>query len=105
MYSQGNEEAFIVEWFDGRRGRFLDIGASDGIRYSNTRRLFELGWHGVLVEPSPATFAMLLQNYRDHNEIMCVNCAVASEGGFRMFWASLGEWFGVSSLDNVHVEQ
>lgn len=105
VYSQGDEEAFITEWFAGREERFLDIGASDGMRYSNTRKLVEMGWRGVLVEPNPSTFAMLLQNSLGREGVTCVNCAVASESGFQTLWASFGEWFGVSSLDKGHAER
>jgi hypothetical protein len=33
MYSQNDEERFIVDFFAGRTGRFLDIGAFDGVRF------------------------------------------------------------------------
>jgi len=105
MYSQGDEEAFIVSWFTGRKGRFLDVGASDGVRYSNTRRLSEIGWRGVLVEPNPSTFSALLGNYQGQDGIACVNCAVAPKGEVRTFWASVGEWIGISSLNSAHVDQ
>ena len=34
-------------------GTFLEMGALDGVRYSNTLALERLGWHGVLIEANP----------------------------------------------------
>jgi len=62
-HSQHGEQATILAYFGGKRyGTFLDIGANDGVRYSNTRALVELGWFGTYVEPSPAAFASLREN-------------------------------------------
>ena len=45
MYSQSDEESFILSFFEGgyKGGRFLDIGAHNGRTGSNTLRLAELG--------------------------------------------------------------
>lgn len=65
VYSQNNEEQFILEFFKGKLGTFLDIGANDGVTLSNTRAIALLGWKGVLVEPSPGAFLRLKDNYRE----------------------------------------
>ena len=46
-----------------RNGTFLEMGALDGITYSNTK-FFEdtMGWSGVLIEPIPSSFAKLEVN-------------------------------------------
>jgi FkbM family methyltransferase len=46
-----------------RNGTFLEMGALDGIAYSNTK-FFEdtMGWSGVLIEPIPSSFAKLKVN-------------------------------------------
>ena len=44
-YSQHNEQEIILNFFNGRIGRYLDIGAFDGVDMSNTLALAELGWH------------------------------------------------------------
>jgi FkbM family methyltransferase len=64
MNSQYNEHLFIQAWFGDRSGRLLDVGAFDGCRSSNTLSLLQLGWSGVLVEPSPVTFTKLEENYQ-----------------------------------------
>lgn len=62
MFSQFQEEAAILTAFEGKTvGRFLEIGAWDPITFSNTRALVELGWSGVMIEPSPGPFLELLR--------------------------------------------
>lgn len=63
MYSQNKEEEVILNYFGNTTGVFLDLGANDGVTFSNTRALAELGWCGVLVEPSPQAFHRLKSNY------------------------------------------
>eukprot|EP00956_Cyclotella_meneghiniana_P015113 scaffold22931_cov50-Cyclotella_meneghiniana.AAC.3 len=45
------------------RGIFLEMGALDGIKFSNTL-MFEqcLGWNGLLIEANPTSFTKLLEN-------------------------------------------
>jgi FkbM family methyltransferase len=52
-YSQSTEQPVILNYFKGFKGTFCDIGANDGITFSNTYALALNGWNGVLVEASP----------------------------------------------------
>jgi FkbM family methyltransferase len=82
MYSQNNEEEIILKHLGHMpTGRFLDIGAFDGITLSNTYRLYESAWNGVLVDPSPIAFVKLMETYSDalgepETDIRLVNAAV-----------------------------
>lgn len=40
-------------------GSYLDIGANDPIRFSNTNLLYKKGWNGVNVEPNLTLFHKL----------------------------------------------
>lgn len=63
-YSQNNEQQVIIDYFGPDYiGTFIDIGANNGITFSNTRALVELGWKGILIEPSPKAFHKLKQLY------------------------------------------
>ena len=64
-YSQNNEQEIILNFFNGRIGRYLDIGAFDGVSMSNTLALAELGWQGTAIEPSPWVFNRLKSNYEE----------------------------------------
>ena len=65
FYGQlGEDEHIYKTYFPTRRnGTFLEMGALDGVTYSNTK-FFEdrLGWSGVLIEPIPSAFAKLRLN-------------------------------------------
>lgn len=66
-YSQNNEEAIILDYFKGHKGTFIDVGANDGVTFSNTRTLALLGWRGILIEPSPKAYAKLSEIYKGRN--------------------------------------
>jgi FkbM family methyltransferase len=97
-YSQNDEQDVILEYFNGSIGRFLDVGAFDGITLSNTRALSELGWTGLLVEPNPYNLCKAIESVRCfEGRVECIACAVSDRDGitnlkmtteqFRM-WAS-----------------
>lgn len=48
---------------------FLDVGAFDGIGFSNSRLLFEKGWSGVCIEPVLKNYAKLESLYKNTNVI------------------------------------
>ena len=50
--SQLDQDLFVISVVGKSHGFFVDIGAADGIRLSNTKLLEDLGWKGILVEPS-----------------------------------------------------
>lgn len=87
-YSQSNEEEVILKYFEGRTGTFLDIGANDGITFSNTRALAERGWKGVLVEPSPKAFEILEMRYEGHKGFYIYPFAIGSHNGKAMLQES-----------------
>jgi len=76
MYSQNNEQEVILNYFKGKTGTFIDIGANDGITLSNTFALAESGWSGVLVEPSPTAFKKLRETYKDKKGFYFYNFAL-----------------------------
>lgn len=104
MHSQNDEERVILDYFSGApKGRFLDVGAHDGVVLSNTRALYERGWTGALVEPSPAAFQGLMKNYTDCSEdIQLINVAVGTNAnaGILRFYDSRGDF--VSTFDEKH---
>ena len=94
-YSQNNEQDTILQFFNGKVGGFLDIGAHDGIEYSNVRALAESGWNGMLVEPNPVTFVKLMALYGSQPQFQLVLGAVSdAEGVFQMVHESTREWAG-----------
>lgn len=58
-----------------KNGFYIDIGAYDGINFSNTYIFEKLGWNGFCVEASPKTFKKLQKN----RKCDLYNCAVSSK--------------------------
>lgn len=53
-HAQWGEDRWIVEQLEPpSRGVFVDIGAGDGVRGSNTLYFETVGWHGLCVDPDP----------------------------------------------------
>lgn len=108
MSSQYGEDAFILEHFAGRTGAFLDVGAHDGVTFSNTRLLADAGWSGVCVEPSPASFAWLMRNYVDRPgiELVCaaVVAGVADGDRLRTFHSNTPDGFAADALSTLLTE-
>jgi hypothetical protein len=59
-------------------GVYVDIGAYDPIRASNTHRLYRRGWHGLNMEPNPDQIPRFVE-FRPRDTT--VNIGVAEECG------------------------
>ncbi len=73
------QDQFVIEVLNGQRGGyFLDSGASNGVRGSNTLVLeTQYGWQGICVEPNKDFFEGLTRNRNCH----CVNCCLYDHDG------------------------
>lgn len=80
-YSQNLEQDHILNFFGGRKGVFIDIGANEGMTLSNTRALAELGWSGCFIEPSPKAFERLKENYKGLSGFYFYNVALGNHNG------------------------
>ena len=85
MYSQNEEEKYILEYFKGKTGTFIDIGCNDCETLSNTRALFEMGWKGVLVDASPQAIAKCRQLYNGHKGVYIYEYAISKHNGKEIF--------------------
>ncbi len=82
MYSQFYEETFILKAVEKCEGStFLDVGAFHPTDKSNTRALYEAGWSGVMIEPSPVPMRNLLAAYGNDKRIELIEAAVTLEPG------------------------
>lgn len=101
-YSQNNEQDYIVNYFTDK-GKFIDIGAYDGITFSNVRALADEGWKGTCYEADPKIFKNLVKNYKEFKGINCIHCAVSTYNGSIVFYGSNGDAVGTTS--EAHVEK
>jgi FkbM family methyltransferase len=73
MNDQGRIELKILPYLaDIENGVFVEAGAHDGLFQSNTKILEELGWSGLLVEPSPSSYELCKKN----RTCIIENCAL-----------------------------
>lgn len=95
MYSQNEEEEYIIGFFKNIAGKkcLLSIGENDGKTLSNSFRLIEVnmedtknGWLADLIEPSPNAFEKL-QNLHKVNlpNVKCFQLAIGIESGIMDF--------------------
>ena len=114
MYSQFKEEKIILDFFTGFIGNYLDIGAFDGVKGSNTLALSELGWSGTAIEASPWVFERLEKNYKERglNQVKLIEAALVPDSYPKKidFYETkcISEQFigkGVGSLSFTHIEK
>lgn len=56
-YSQNGEDFLMWKLFDYiDTGFYIEVGAFDGIHFSNTYSFEKLGWKGICIEPHPKFF-------------------------------------------------
>jgi hypothetical protein len=68
VYSQNGEDGILAECLARmgiENGYAVEFGAFDGITNSNTRRLLENGWKGLMVEADSSLFEKLRENTKD----------------------------------------
>lgn len=102
-FSYQGQDRFVLGVLGGVRGGFfLDSGASDGVRGSNTKLLeSSYGWTGICIEPNAALFAELVRN----RSCVCVNCCLYDREGMVDFYESAGVYGGiVAEYDAGHLE-
>jgi FkbM family methyltransferase len=104
FYSQHGEEKILSQFFGDKNNGFLvDIGAMDGVTYSNSRYLIEhKSWSGILVEPHPLYYKNLSDLYKDNDKISILNVGcfnVEKEVDFYIY--STGIDSSVSTMSDV----
>ena len=78
--SQNREDQYVYRtFFAGRTsGVYFEAGAMDGVKKSNTLAFSQMGWHGVLVEPTPSKLA------QNRPKDQCFQCALGPTGEITM---------------------
>jgi FkbM family methyltransferase len=103
MYSQNDEEKYIIDYFGNLAGKFLDIGAYDGIKFSNTYELVQRGWDGIAIEPSPCVFKKLQEHMQEFPNIILENVAIGLTDSYVDFYDSNGD--AISSFSKEHADK
>jgi FkbM family methyltransferase len=103
-FSQNDEEKYIIEYFFNENknnvGKYIEIGSFHPTIFSNTRALFEMGWSGVLVEPSPICIKSLEEAYSDEPRIKLIQAAITDSDGEVKFYESKGDAISSTSIEH-----
>jgi len=81
MFSQSQEEKYILDYFGDYVGTFLDLGCNDCQTFSNTRALALRGWKGVLIDPSPKAIARCKELYNGYKGYYIYEWAISDHNG------------------------
>lgn len=84
-YSQLGQDEIVEQFFKAHPPKnrvFVEVGAFDGIHYSNVRRLQETyNWSGISIEPVKNNFDKLARSYKGA-PVICIRCAAGKKDGF-----------------------
>ena len=87
-YTQFGEWGILNAIFDriGTNNKYcLEVGASDGLFFSNTRGFIEQGWRAILIEQDVTLFERLKSRYRDNeDQVTCLQGRVEPTGGLTL---------------------
>lgn len=68
-YSQRREDLIIDKLLNNKKqGFYVDVGAHDPFRFSNTKRFYDKGWRGINIDPNPSSIKKFItKRKRDMN--------------------------------------
>ena len=76
---------------------FCEAGANDGITCSNTYKLEEIFWKGILIEPSKKAFEKLVINRKNS---LNINCCLGEQNGPKLLKGTFAEGGLMSTVKN-----
>ena len=80
-YAQHGEDKLVEQLLPNGVHSFIDIGANDGVLFSNTYKFAKNGAEGLCVEPSKSSFMKLRLNHLFHPAVQCVHSAISNRNG------------------------
>lgn len=102
-YSQKGQDKYLNEHIFKNKhdGVFVEVGAHDGISFSNTYFFEkELGWTGICIDPNPTLFEKLKKN----RNCICEQLCISDSFGQKPFLLCIGYILEMYSglLNNYH---
>ena len=86
FFAQYGEDVILARLFPGRNGTCVEVGANDGMKFSNTYHFEKKGWTCVLVEPT----AELCERIRKFRSALLFECAASEVDGEAIFYVAEG---------------
>lgn len=99
-----NREDIILRAFlaDIKKGFYVDIGAADPNKDSVTKFFYDLGWHGINIEPNEDLY-IKLQKHRPKD--VNINTAIDEKKGVKKLRIYAGTNYGLSTLSEKTKKQ
>lgn len=93
-YSQAGQDIWVLETLQNKKnGFFLDVGAYDGVKYSNSYILEkDYSWNGLMIEAHPCNF----ENIKKIRTSILAPYAISDENGTVIFEDDCGTGSKVS---------
>lgn len=83
-YAQEGEDLIIDDLLAGQKnGFYVDVGACDPIRFSNSKLFYDKGWKGINIEPTPNGIAKF---YKKRPRDINIQCAIGNITQSRPFY-------------------
>ena len=106
MYSQNNEDDFILEYFKNKNnGVLIDIGAYDSKTFSNSKGLIERGWKAYLIDASPFCTTKLFEVYKDNVNVYIIQSIITKQKESGLISFCEAPFSAVSSIDKDHTKK
>ncbi len=81
-FGQFGEDLIVTHLLAGQSGSYVDVGAHDPWRYSNTALLYAQGWRGINIDADPRAIARFIEARPDDINL---NIGIASTSGTAEF--------------------
>lgn len=86
-HSQNSEDVYVLNHFGDYKGNLLEIGANEGVTFSNSKLLIENGWNAWLVEPGE-TYKQLYTLHKDNGRVHIYNIGIGDKNEVVKFYES-----------------
>lgn len=102
-YAGNREDVMLRRLFpEAPTGFYVDVGAGHPLRFSVTKHFYDRGWHGINVEPAPASFTEL---QKDRTRDVNLNVAVSDTEGRAVFYEFPPEYAGWATVSREEAER
>lgn len=104
-YSQNGEDLIIDKLLKNKKnGFYIDVGAYDPVRFSNTKRFYDKGWSGINIEPDTGNYMKFLKTRkRDINLNIGINTKAGRITFYKFFPDTLSTFSSKSAKDYINL--
>jgi FkbM family methyltransferase len=98
-YSQDGEDLIIDELLNyKKKGTYIDVGANDVEKFSNTKRFYDKGWRGINIEPDYNNYIKFVEK---RPEDINLNLGIGTKKGSLKFYLFDTDTLSTFSSDSV----